>query len=502
MAEPLDPIAAGVASALKSLRTRAGLTEDRLTETDLAFDALAGLATVQDLVAAGDSVEQAIARAVRAAARRLEPTDAIVADVILGLGLHPESLPDSGPYAGDLGRRRSSLLKNWLRLHELRSAPWEGPPPSLRALRFEIETRALSALAVALASAGSRPPVAGQTGQTARPLLTRSPVPLLLEEFRRIAGALRAALVSHEDGMGWPQDLRKGASQAPTPVSTSFGLRTMVRLEGSLAADLVPVVDFLRRQAAPGGGYAAMAQVAPRPEGTATVLDALHQIDGAEPFTAHVTSLKRGLGEFERTRPFILSVVLETSVRSGRDPGLTRMVAADLLAARRAFDGLLLWAQMAEVDLVAPVPSTAHTARAVRALVLAEAALAPEDELRAQVHEAIEQAGAWLARSQYLETTSESIDRQVGGRPEPVYVRHFTAAWAVKALVSLGLPASHPAVSAAVRRVWQEYHTDTALWRWQNGELPVWMTYDAVEALYLAAFAIPVPAEVFPPGAG
>jgi hypothetical protein len=499
MAEPLDPVAAGVASALKSLRTRAGLTEDRLTETDLAFDALAGLATVQDLVAAGDSVEQAIAQAVRAAARRLEPTDAIVADVILGLGLHPEPVPDSGLYARDLGRRRSALLQSWRRLHELRSASWDGRQPTMRALRFDIETRALSALAVALTSAGSRDPAAGRTERT---LLIRSTVPLLSEEFRRIAGALRATLVSHEDGMGWPQDLRKGALQAPTPVSTSFGLRTMVRLEGSLAADLVPVVDFLRRQAAPGGGYAALAQVAPRPEGTATVLDALHQIDGTEPFTAHVTSLKRGLGEFERTRPFILSGILETSVRSGRDPGLTRMVAADLLAARRAFDGLLLWAQKAEVDLVAPVPSTAHTARAIRALVLAEAALAPEDELRAQVHEALEQAGMWLARGQYLDTTSESIDRQVGDRPEPVYVRHFTAAWAVKALVSLGLPASHPAVSAAVRRVWQEYHTDTALWRWQNGELPVWMTYDAVEALHLAAFAIPVPAEDLPPGAG
>lgn len=499
MAEPLDPIAAGVASALKSLRTRAGLTEDRLAETDLAFDALAGLATVQDFVAGGDSVEQGIARAVRVAARALNPTDAIVVDVILGLGLQSEPVPGSGLYARDLGRRRSALLQNWRRLHELQSAPWEGPPPTLRALRFDIETRALSALAIALTSAGSRDPAAGQTERT---LLTRSPVPLLSAEFRRIAGALRAALVSHEDGMGWPQDLRKGALQVPTPVSTSFGLRTMVRLEGSLAADLVPVVDFLRRQAAPGGGYAATAQIAPRPEGTATVLDALHQIDGTEPFTAHLTSLKQGLGDFERTRPFILSGVLETSFRSGRDPGLTRMVTADLLAARRAFDGRLLWAQKAEVDLVAPAPSTAHTARAVRALVLAEAALEPEDELRAQVHEAIEQAGAWLAQGQYLDTTSESIVRQVGGRPEPVYVRHFSAAWVVKALVSLGLPVFHPTVSTAVRQVWQHYHADTALWRWQNGDLPVWMTYDAVEALYLAAFAIPVPAGTMPPGGG
>ena len=36
MAEPLDPAALGVASALKSLRTRAGLREDRLHGTELA----------------------------------------------------------------------------------------------------------------------------------------------------------------------------------------------------------------------------------------------------------------------------------------------------------------------------------------------------------------------------------------------------------------------------------------------------------------------------------
>jgi hypothetical protein len=189
-----------------------------------------------------------------------------------------------------------------------------------------------------------------------------------------------------------------------------------------------------------------------------------------------------------------LSGVLETSVRSGRDPALVRAVAGDLLAARRAFDGVLLWAQKAEADLVAPIASTVHTALALRALALTQDAVAPEDELRVQIHEAIEQAGAWLAQGQYLDTTSEVVVRQGEAGVEPVYVRHFTPAWVVKALVCLGLPATHPAVSTGVRRIWQDYHAETALWRWPNGDLPVWMTFDAVEALYLAAFAVPVPA--------
>ena len=68
MAEPLDPAALGVASALKSLRTRAGLREERLHGTELALDTLTGLDSVRALVNAGESPERAIVRAVRAAA--------------------------------------------------------------------------------------------------------------------------------------------------------------------------------------------------------------------------------------------------------------------------------------------------------------------------------------------------------------------------------------------------------------------------------------------------
>lgn len=54
MTEPLSPAAAGVASALKSLRTRAGLREDRLHGTELALDTLAGLDSVRERMRAGE----------------------------------------------------------------------------------------------------------------------------------------------------------------------------------------------------------------------------------------------------------------------------------------------------------------------------------------------------------------------------------------------------------------------------------------------------------------
>src|SRR5580692_10571040 len=135
MAEPLDPAALGVASALKSLRTRAGLREDRLHGTELALDTLTGLDSVRALINAGESPERAIVRAVRAAAGTLEPTMSIVADASLSLELSADLVPDTDLYAQDLGQRREALLRNWDRLHELRSAP-PGKAPSPRALRL------------------------------------------------------------------------------------------------------------------------------------------------------------------------------------------------------------------------------------------------------------------------------------------------------------------------------------------------------------------------------
>ncbi len=517
MSEPLDPVTAGLASVLKSLRTRAGLTEDRLAGTEIALDTLTGLGRVGEFMAAGSTSSQAIIDAVKAAAGSLEVTFSIVADVSLALGL-ARDLPDADLYAPDLGRRRAALVKNWDRMHELRSAVPAVAAPTLRTLRLEIETAAFNALASALTDAdGLRPspappaqataPGAGDHaepgarggagegdpdrsgGGAAPPPLVRSQTPLLLDEFARIAGALRDSLVRDASHSGWPHDLRKG-SKPVTALSTSYGIKSMLLLEGSLAPDLIPVAEYLRR-AGEDGEYMASAQVAPRPEVTAAVLETLHRINGTAKFDVQVTRMKTKLGGFEKTRPFILTCLLEASVQLG-DDGLTRSLVKDLLAARRPYGPLLLWPEKVEEDLVDPVASIAHTARAVRALAQATRPAArsiepPEDD----VAEAIDQAAAWLAGQQDLTNVSEVIDRQLidPDRVEQVYVRHFTAAWVVKALVSAGLPASHPSVSAAVTQIWNDYSTDAALWSWSNGDLPVWMTFDAVDALRLASLA-------------
>jgi hypothetical protein len=585
MAEPLDPATAGVASALKSLRTRVGLREERLQGTELALDPLIGLESIRALVNAGESPERAIVRAVRAAAGTLEPTLSIVVDASLGLELSADLVPDTDLYAPDLGQRREAVLRNWDRLHELRSVP-PGKAPSPRALRLELESEALTALAVALTT-GARPgesvaaaaepsepwtpeaqsgvpalgpaelqvfgselsktllmrgktveqtaarlavPVAevqrwveGQdlpSDRKARSLdkyltargaiqnlvadlrsrpdrpglrlvpapLPSTPAPTLLQTFQNVARALRDCLARDADGkaMGWRPDLREIPGQA-TAASTAYGIKTMLLLEDGLAADLVPVAESLRKMAFPAGGYAGREQSGPRPEATAAVLNALRRIATAEDFDAHMAQMERDLGDFEKSRPFILTTMLETSLLIRPETSLVENLVDSLLAARRPYGDLLLWPEKAEPLLIDPAPSVAHTARAVR--VLASAQLMRPTS---QVQEALEQAVAWLIEQRDLRNAYEVTERPVNGGLETVHVRHFTAAWVVKALVSAGLPAAHPAVRNAVTQIWRSYGGDAAaLWAWDNGDLPIWMTFDAVEALCLANLATP-----------
>jgi hypothetical protein len=580
MGEPLDPAALGVASALKSLRTRTGLREERLQGTELALDTLLGLESVRALINGGESPERAIIRAVRMAAGTLTPTMSIVADASLALELSAALLPDADLYAPDVGQRREALRQNWARLHELRATP-PGKVPSPRALRLDVETEALTALAIAL-TRGANPaePVDVNAGPRAdepesdvpaispaelrafgaeltKTLRTRrrsieqaaaklavpaaevarwaggqelpseqkarlldeyltargaiqnlviellsksdrpaswlvplhsSSAPTLFQTFQNVARALRGCLVRDEDGrlMGWPRDLR-GLPGRATSAPTAYGIKTMLLLEDGLSADLVPVAESLRKMALPAGGYAGLEQSGARPEATAAVLNALRRVSATEDVEAHVAQMERGLSDFEKSRPFILTTMLETSLLLKPDSELVETLVESLLAARRPYGDFLLWPEKAEPLLIDPSPSAAHTARAVRALAGVQA-IRPSS----QVRETLDQAVAWLMEQRDLRNAYEVIERPVQGGLEPVHVRHFTSAWVAKALVSAGVPAAHPSVSNAVAQIWDSYGGDTAaLWAWDNGDLPIWMTFDAIEALKLANLAVP-----------
>jgi hypothetical protein len=507
MAEPLDLAVLGVASVLKSLRTRTGLREVRLHGTELALEPLTGLEVVRSMVNAGESSERAIVRAVRTAASGLDPTMSIVADVSLGLELAADLVPDGDLYAQELGQRRAALLRNWDRLHQLRSAP-PGRVPSPRGLRLDVESEALMALAVALVQgASSGESVGGQIrthkarGREPKPRViaagTTEPqvsgaefakTPTLLQTFQHVAKTLRGYLIHDADGKptGWPRFLGESRGTA-TAASTAYGIRAMMLLEDGLAADLIPVAENLRQMAFSSGGFANFGQSGPRPEATAAVLNALCRVSAMDDFDIHVAEMERDLADFEKARPFILTMMLETVLLLKPEARLVATLADSLLAARRSYGEFLLWPEKADPLLTEPAPSVAHTARSVRALARVHA-MRPARQLQ----EALEQAVAWLVEQRYLDNVYELIERRFQDSLEVVHTRHFTAAWVVKALVSAGVPAAHPSVSRALARVWSSYRGDTtALWAWDNGELPIWMTFDAIEALRFANLAVP-----------
>lgn len=592
MSDPQNPVAAALASELKSLRTRAGLREDRLSGTELALDTLRGLDSVRELMAEGRPAEQAIVQAVRAAAGAIEPTLSIVVDASLGLELSAGLIEDTDLYARDLGLRRDALLRNWNRLHQLRSV-LPPKPPSARSLRLEVEAQALSALSAALTErvgaavyqgAESAGPESGRragdkqepppgsvelqafAAELRKTLLTRGftpqdaaeqievpesvitgwldgsglpseaearaldecltargsllnlalelralpalaggaasalvtvparsasePAGTLREVFQQVAAALRGSLSRAEDGtpLGWPHDLRQLSARLPTAVSTAYGLRTMLLIEGDLAPDMVPVVKNLRKMSAERGIIARKPTASPpAPEIIALVADTLHLVNGMAGFAAQAAAMRQGLGEFEQSRPFILTTMLEASLRLRGTGDLTSLLVESLLDARRPYGARLLWPEKSEALLIDPAPSPAHTARAVR--VLAQLLQTSPDE---QLRDAVDQGVGWLLEQRQFLSSSDAVDRVIGGRVISDHTRHFTAAWVVKALISAGVSATHPTVSSAISQIWDSYAGDTAaLWKWRNGDLPVWMTFDAIEALRLASLAVP-----------
>ena len=324
--------------------------------------------------------------------------------------------------------------------------------------------------------------------------------PSLIDLFGGVARALRGRLVRDAKGQpqGWPHDLRlreRGGPEDPprvaTSLATAFGLKAMMLIDDHLSPDLVPVIPHLQSQARPDGGYAATMQSRSRPEVTATVIDALYRVNATTSFKDELAGIKETIGDFERSRPYILTTVLEASLHLQPAGNLADSLIDDLLAIRQPYGDRRLWPEKVERTLASPRPSTVHTARAVHALALAQAVREPDRQVQA----AIDQAVGWLVDEADLGNVGELIDRPAEPTVEQVYIRHFTSAWVAKALIAVGKPARHAAVGKAVAELWKSFHRPSALWCWDNGDIPIWMSFDGVEALKLAALARTIPTE-------
>ncbi|MFF1612619.1 helix-turn-helix transcriptional regulator [Amycolatopsis sp. NPDC058278] len=309
----------------------------------------------------------------------------------------------------------------------------------------------------------------------------------LLEVFRRAGAAIAGQVIRDENGraVGWRCNLQERGPH--TTFATAHGVLAMV-VVGEPCIDLHTVVKELYGRRSDFGWQGRLK--GRRPEVTAAVVDALFQastILTAEEGLAH---LERSLDDRTRTRPFLLSSALRTSVRLGPDAALTRRLTDDLLAARLDRNGVPLWGEKKEGALVAPEPSTVQTARAVVALRELLRSGRGSDE----VSDAVEVGTRWLVERVHPdENVSEHLALpQPGGRPDVrVTIKHFTAAWVLQALAEAPqVPVAR--LSRALDSLWERYEPGRGLWAWGSGDLPVWMTLDAVTALRAVALACPV----------
>jgi ribokinase len=151
-----EPAIESISAALKSLRTFAGLTVERLETTSLDLTALAELDVVEQVAATQRlGTAKAIVKTVRAAAERLPPADRVIVDAALCLRLLAGEIEPAvvdGLYAPDLHQRRRSLEDNWDRLYARIGGGAPPQAPTERTLRAELEVEAFRRLADVLLS--------------------------------------------------------------------------------------------------------------------------------------------------------------------------------------------------------------------------------------------------------------------------------------------------------------------------------------------------------------
>lgn len=313
--------------------------------------------------------------------------------------------------------------------------------------------------------------------------------------------ALLDTVVSFDDPelgvlTGWPHFLHEAAAgYRPTSYGTAYGLKLAMALgdsDGRL--DRAALADTLWKLRRPDGGWAARTQGAVgRPEATALVLGALSAA-GCDP-----VRVKEATDVFEamlapNADPAALSSTFDVATavrelsrirpRSSRLGQLrTHLLDGAVQDARQ--DNLICWSSKLDTARL-HVPSAAHTALAVLALARSRRVCGDEPRSRS----AMEQGVRWLTLNRSLENQTDQIRRFVtADHWESLTVGLFTAAWVARALLesgATGVPGADALLEDAIRTIMRGQHGGT--WEWDDGNRPLWMTYQGVSTL--RAFAL------------
>jgi transcriptional regulator with XRE-family HTH domain len=315
--------------------------------------------------------------------------------------------------------------------------------------------------------------------------------PSLLEVFHRVGASLRDAIGPDAKGRpGWQQNLQQ--DRLPSVLSTAYGIKAMVVVDEPYV-DLDALADSLLKMLDDTEVWNADPESL-RPEIVATVVDALFRVGTPMPVEDALLRLEASLDDdFARNRPYLLATALQTVTRLRPDAPLADRLIDDLLATRQDDRGALVWPEKREPGLALVEPSTVHTARAVVAL---RDVLRNRNRDRSDLTDAVDQATRWLVdRTEPDHGVAEDLARPDAGDQSEIRIsiRHFTAAWVVQALSLATEPVPAYRLRAPLDLLWGRYDHEVGLWRWGNGDLPIWMTLDAITALRTAALTLAAP---------
>jgi len=372
----------------------------------------------------------------------------------------------------------------------------------------------LSAALLRARNENNSPAVTGQLTAPGTALSSPGPLP---DVFCAAYGTLAEQICVADDPVhgrltGWPHSLGESGPGRPTSVGTAYGLHIMLDLgmpEGRIGAG--DLVDTLWRLRLPDGGWSARSQGSQaRPEVTALVLGALARAGASrERLAAEVANCEAGFThELDRTGRELTHVV--TTVLRG------------LLRAAPASEALpLLRDALVEGAVTDPrrqhrrcwgyrlapfhgPPSPLHTAQAVVALDRVARVLGSES---ANARAAREDGVRWLLACPDaphdacldLSNLREEVRRPRTDDPsrhEVLNVRHFTASWVVRALLTPGArdiareddaeEKWRELLHGAVGAVWAGQ--SDGIWTWMRDDTselrrPMWMTYQGLSAL-------------------
>ncbi|PWJ03763.1 hypothetical protein DKG34_31260 [Streptomyces sp. NWU49] len=444
----------------------------------------------------------------------------------LGRGPSRTADPDPEPAPPDEGAPRPVRFVGWLGGLGCVAAGYgvfqflfQVLPGSLGGETARYLVSAVSGLGTALAAWLAAALVRARAAAPARPAAAPAARPLpgpLPEVFASARAALvdQVSVVDDPDRgrlTGWSHSLGESTPSRPTSVGTAYGLQALLEL-GMTDGLLRPgeLADTLWRLRLPDGGWSARSQGAlARPEVTALVLGALARAGTSPERLAPEVDRCTAAFTRERDRPgrestHVLTTVLRGLLRAAPRcdalPPLREALVGGALS-DPGRDHLRCWGYR----LAPPYgpPSPPHTAQAVVALERAGRVLGESAAARA----AREDGVRWLLSCPDaphhacldLENLREEVRRPRPDDParhEVLNVRHFTASWIVRALLSRG--ALEVVRQDGLEDTWRELvdgavaavraGQQDGVWSWGRGDStelrhPVWMTYQGLSAL-------------------